>query len=334
MDDSKTMKAAWFEEFGTAQEVLKIGEQARPEPQRDEVVVSLSSSGVNPSDVKKRAGAFPNLLDEGFVIPHSDGAGVIEAVGESVPENRIGERVWVYQAQYERRFGTAAQSVCVHRKRAVPLPANTSFEVGACLGIPAMTAHRCVFADGPVKGQTVLVTGGAGRVGHYAVQWASQAGAGVVATASSDADARTCIEAGASEAVSHREVDWAREAIAANSGRKFDRVIDVEFGANLDQTLNLINCSGTIATYSSTQAPLPQLPFLKMMYLDLTLRLVIVYAMPEAAKFEAIADLDRYLRDDRLIHRVAHVVPLDEIARAHELIEQGGFRGCVVVSTA
>ena len=169
------MKAAWFEKFGPAREVLKVAEQPRPEPLAGQLLVALRTSGVNPSDVKKRAGSSPGLLDEGLVIPHSDGAGVIEAVGEGMPQSRIGDRVWVYQAQYGRRFGTAAQYVSVDGRRAVPLPANTSFETGACLGIPAMTAHRCVFSDGSVNGRSVLVTGGAGRVGHYAIQWASQA---------------------------------------------------------------------------------------------------------------------------------------------------------------
>jgi NADPH2:quinone reductase len=326
------MKAAWFEQFGAAGEVLKVGDLPQPEPGIDEVVVALESSGVNPSDVKKRAGALAGILDDGPVIPHSDGAGIIEAVGEGVPEHRIGERVWVYQAQYGRQFGTAAQYISINRKRAIPLPRNTSFEIGACLGIPAMTAHRCVFADGPVDTKSILVTGGVGRVGHYAIQWAKQAGARVFATASSDADAQSCTEAGASAVVNHRDSDWGQEVLAANGGKPLDRVIDVEFGANLDQVLGLIRTGGKIATYSSTQVPRPELPFGQMMYLDLTLRLVIVYAMPETAKFEAIADLDRYLRDDRLIHRVAHCVPLDEIARSHELIEQGGFRGCVVVT--
>lgn len=327
------MKACLYSEFGAADEVLRIGELERPEPRRDEVLVRLATSGVNPSDVKKRSGAFPGLLDEGFIVPHSDGAGVIEAVGEGVPENRIGERVWVYQAQHGRRFGTAAQYVSINRRRAVPLPGNTSFEVGACLGIPAMTAHRCVFGDGSVEGQSVLVTGGAGRVGHYAVQWAKQGGARVIATASNDADAAACMEAGAAEVVSHRDPGWAREVLSANGGKPVDRVVDVQFGANLDQTLDLIRTGGTIASYASTQEPEPTLPFYRLMYLDLTVHTVIVYEMPETAKFEAIADLDRYLRDDRLIHRVAHSLPLDETARAHGLIEQGGFRGCVVVTT-
>jgi NADPH:quinone reductase-like Zn-dependent oxidoreductase len=326
------MKAAWFESFGPAAEVLKVGEQPKPVAQPGEVLIRLVTSGVNPSDVKKRAGSFPNLLDDGLVIPHSDGAGVIEAVGENVSVDRVGERVWVYQAQFARRFGTAAEFVAIDAKRAVPLPDNAGYEIGACLGIPAMTAHRCVFADGEVAGQTVLVTGGAGRVGHYAIQWARLGGARVIATASCDEDAASCRETGAEAVVNHRQAGWSQAVVAANDGERVDRVIDVEFGANLPEVLQCIRTSGVIATYSSMQVAEPRLPFFQMLYMDLNIRIVIVYAMPEEAKQQAITDIGKALVDDTLIHRVAHVVPLDDIARSHELIEGGGFRGCVVVS--
>jgi len=180
------MKAAWYERFGAAADVLTVGELEDPQPGPGEVLVRLRASSVNPSDVKKRAGSFPNLLDDGYVIPHSDGAGVIAAVGEGVSNDRVGDGVWVYQAQYGRRFGTAAELVTVGDERAPLLPEGVSHEVGACLGIAVMTAHRCVFADGPVAEQTLLITGGAGRVGHYAIQWAHNAGARVIATASND----------------------------------------------------------------------------------------------------------------------------------------------------
>jgi NADPH:quinone reductase-like Zn-dependent oxidoreductase len=327
------MKASWFESFGPASEVLAVGEQTKPIPGEGEVLVRLMTSGVNPSDVKKRMGSAPDLLDGGLVIPHSDGAGIIEAVGSGVSEERIGERVWVYQAQHKRRFGSAAEYVAVENHRAVALADNTDFEIGACIGIPVMTAHRCVFADGPVDAQTLVITGGAGRVGHYAVQWAAQAGAKVIATASNDEDAQCCIQAGAAAVVSHREADWAAQVVAANGGVPVDRVIDVEFGANLPAVLDMIRTSGTIVAYGSTVVTEPKLPFYRMMFLDLLIRLVIVYDMPESAKQAAIADIDRALRDDRLQHRVAHVLPLDDIVRAHELIERGGFRGCVVVNT-
>ena len=326
------MKAAWFEKFGPAADVLIVGDQPDPIPGSNEVLISVKTSGVNPSDVKKRAGAFPDLLQDGLVIPHSDGAGVIEAVGSEVPRDRVGERVWVYQAQFGRRFGTAAEYVAVDQHRAVPMTDNMSFEVGACLGIPAMTAHRCVFSDGPVEGQTILVTGGVGRVGHYAIQWAAQAGATVIATASTPEDDRACKEAGASAVLPPRDANWSAAVLDHNHGEQIDRVIDVEFGANLPEVIQLIRTGGTIATYSSSAVPKPELPFLKMMYLDLTIRMVIVYAMPETAKQMAIADIKTYQQAGRLRHRIARTVPLAEIVDAHELIEHGGFRGCVVVA--
>ena len=328
------MKAAWFESFGSAADVLIVGQQVKPVAGDGEVLVRLETSGVNPSDVKKRAGSFPNLLDDGLVIPNSDGAGVIEAVGNGVSKERVGERVWIYEAQYGRRFGSAAEYVALDSRRAAHLPDNASFEVGACMGIPAMTAHRCVFADGPVTGQTLLITGGAGRVGHYAIQWASQAGAQVIATASNDTDAKSCRLAGAAMIVNHRDDDWVAQAIAANEGNKVDRVIDVEFGANLPAVLDMIRTSGTIVTYSSTVVAEPKLPFYRMMFMDLVIRLVIVYAMPEEAKQAAMDDIEKALSADSLQHRIAHVLTLDEIAQAQELIEQGGFRGCVVVKTS
>jgi NADPH:quinone reductase-like Zn-dependent oxidoreductase len=327
------MKAAWFESFGAASDVLMTGEQEKPVTGDGEVLVRLATSGVNPSDVKKRAGSSPALLDDGFVIPHSDGAGVIEAVGAGVSEDRLGERVWVYQAQHGRRFGSAAEYVALDSARAARLPDNSSFEIGACIGIPLMTAHRCVFADGPVEGKTLVITGAAGRVGFYAVQWASQAGARVIATASNDNDAQRCRDAGAHETVNHRDEDWAAQIVAANGGARVDRVIDVEFGANLPSVLDMIRTSGTIVTYSSTIVTEPRLPFYRMMFMDLVIRLVIVYAMPEAAKQSAIADIELALNEERLEHRIAHTLPLAQIDRAHELIEQGGFRGCVIVTT-
>lgn len=328
------MKAAWFESFGSAEDVLIIGEQEKPVAGDGEVLVKLETSGVNPSDVKKRSGSFPNLLDDGLVIPHSDGAGVIEAVGNGVSTERIGERVWVYEAQYGRRFGSAAEYVALDGRHAAHLPSNASFAIGACMGIPAMTAHRSVFADGDVAGQTVVVTGGAGRVGHYAIQWACQAGARVIATASNEEDAESCRQAGASAIVNHRDDDWAAQIVAANDGNKVDRVIDVEFGANLPAVLDMIRTSGTIVTYSSTLVAEPKLPFYRMMFMDLVIRMVIVYAMPEDAKQSAMDDIETALREESLQHRVAHVLPLEETSRAHQLIEQGGFRGCVVVSTS
>jgi NADPH2:quinone reductase len=325
------VRAARFESFGPAHEVLVVGEVPGPAPAEGEVLIRLRTSAVNPSDVKKRGGSFPDLLDGGYVIPNSDGAGIIEAVGKGVDAGRVGERVWVYQAQYGRRFGTAAEYVAIASERAPLLPAEASFEVGALLGIPVMTAHRCVFADGDVAGQTILVTGGAGRVGHYAVQWASQAGARVIATASNADDRHACTEAGAAAVVNHRDASFAEAVLDATGGDKVDRVIDVEFGANLPVSLRVVRVGGTIATYSSTRVPEPKLPFFKMMYQDLTVRFVIVYAMPEAAKVHAIGDINAALVGRRLEHRIGRTLPLADIAEANVLVEEGMIRGGVVL---
>jgi len=326
------MHAAWFDTFGSAKDVLQLGEIDKPVAGPGEVLVRVHTSGVNPSDVKKRAGSFPNLLDDGFVIPNSDGAGVIEALGDGVGPDRVGERVWLYQAQFARRFGTAAEYVAIDSSRAPRLHDNASFEVGACLGIPVMTSHRAVFADGDVSGQTILVTGGAGRVGHYAVQWASQAGATVIATASNDEDKTACLNAGAHHVVNHRNDNVVAEILAASNGELVDRVVDVEFGANLPISLEVLKVGGVIATYSSTQIPEPKIPFFRMMYKDMTLRTIIVYAMPEAAKKHAIDDIDRALSNDALQHRIAASMPLDEIVRGNEVIEQGSIRGAVILT--
>ena len=324
------MKAAWFESFGSAREVLIVGAKPDPTPGPGEVLVEVHASGVNPSDVKKRAGSFPDLLDQGYVVPHSDGAGVIVDVGEGVERARVGQRVWIYQAQYGRRFGTAAELLSIDENRAVPLPVNTGFDVGACLGIPAMTAHRCVFADGSVAGQRVLITGGAGRVGHYAIQWAKQDDAYVIATASNAADRDACLALGADAVINHRDAQWSQAVLEETKGHKIQRVIDVEFGANLPEVLDLVDTGATIASYASMANPEPKLPFFRMMYLDLTVRLVIVYAMPESAKFAATKGISHALENNTLIHRIAHTTTLEDIANSHELIEQGGFRGCVI----
>jgi len=239
--------------------------------------------------------------------------------------------VWVYQAQFARRFGTAAEYVAIDSIRAPLLPEGAGFDVGACLGIPAMTAHRCVFADGDVAGQTIVVTGAAGRVGYYAVQWASQAGATVIATASNDDDAIACRAAGAAHVVNHRSDSFADDILAANGNIRVDRAIDLEFGANLSTWIAVLATSGTIASYGSVAVPEPKLPFFQLLYMDLNIRFVIVYAMPETAKQQAIADIGKALKNNSLQHRIAATAPLQDIVAANELVEKGTIRGAVIL---
>lgn len=326
------MKAAWYSAFGPAKEVLQVGEWETPTLRAGEVKVKLMTSAVNPSDTKKRAGASPTLLDNGPVIPNSDGAGVIEAVGEGVNPERVGQRVWVYNGQYGRRLGTSAEYICLPEEQAVFLPDEASFEVGACMAIPAMTAHRCVTTDGDIKNKLVLVTGGAGRVGHYAIQWAKHFGAKVIATAGSETSKRHCLEAGADLVVGHPSAESNAAILAFSNGEKLDLVVEGDFGVNLPYVLDILKTSGVIATYSSMTIPEPCLPFRKMLFMDVSIRVVLVYAMPKAAKQRAIADITTLLQDDKLKHRIRKIFPLDQIPLAHEMIEAGDNYGCVLLS--
>jgi NADPH2:quinone reductase len=325
------MKAAWYSQPGPANEVLHVGEMETAEPSLGEVRVKLHASGVNPSDVKKRSGAQAAAPEPGNVIPHSDGAGVIDAVGPNIPETRVGERVWVYQAQYQRRFGTAAEYVVLPVTRVARLPDNTSFDIGACMGIPAMTAHRSVFADGPVEGQTLLVTGGSGRVGHYAIQWAKWAGATVISTAGGDDRIVLAKQAGADYVFNYRSDNVVEAVNDLTGGTGVDRIVDVEFGKNLDTSVNVLKTNGVIATYSSTQIPEPSIPFYPMMFKNVTLHMVLVYNMPETAKRRAIDDITIVLHEELFQHRVAQTYPLEKITDAHKAIESGGVPGCVIV---
>ena len=325
------MKAVWFNSFGKAKDVMEYGEFDKPIPRTGEVLVRLYASGINPSDVKKRAGAAPLLLDDGAVIPNSDGAGIIEEVGSDVSSSRIGQRVWIYNGQFGRQQGTSAEYIAVDENQCVELPSNVSFEVGACLGIPVMTAHRCVFADGDVKDKIILVTGGAGRVGYYAIQWAKLMGATVIATASSPESVSECERAGADMVVNHPGDESNRQILEFTKGNKIDRVVDGDFGINLEPVLGVIKTGGVIATYSSMTIMEPKIPFIRMMFMDLTIRLVLVYAMPDEAKHKAAEDTVRALKENKLSHRIANTFSLEQSATAQEIIESGKTYGCVIL---
>lgn len=328
------MKAAWYEKKGPAADVLTIGEMSTPTPAAGEVLVAIRASAVNPSDTKGRGGARGNTaMPFPRIIPHQDGAGVIEAVGEGVSASRVGERVWVYEAQLGRPFGTAAEYATVPAHKAVTLPEGVSFEEGACLGVPALTAHRCVFADGPVDGQIVLVTGGAGAVGFYAIQFAKRGGARVIATVGSAAQAEAARRAGADVVIDRHERDVVEAVAQASDGteRVVDRIVDVAFGANLAASLKLLKPRGTIATYSSDARPEPVLPFWPLVMLDATVRFVLVYVMDRAAHDEAVEMTLSGLKDGWLKHNIAVTLPLESIAEGHRLVEAGGAGGKVVV---
>ena len=329
------MRAVWYERKGPAREVLHVGHVDTPTAGLGEVRVRVHVSGVNPSDTKNR-GAWRGNVDMPFprVIPHQDGAGVIDQVGEGVPAARVGERVWLYEAQLGRPFGTAAEYIVLASANAVRLPDNTTFAEGACLGIPTLTAHRCVFADGPVEGQTVLVTGGAGAVGNYAVQLAKWGGARVITTVSSAEKAEVARAAGADHVLNYRTDDVVARIGEITGGQGVHRIVEVAFGANLPISQAVLRPRGVIAAYSSDAEPEPKLPFSAFLRKDATIRTVLVYVMDQAAHQAAIDDVMRYLEAGTLRYVIARHFSLDQIAAAHETVERGQAIGNVVVDVA
>ncbi len=320
------MKAARYDHYGPA-DVLRVEEVERPEPGPGEVRVLVQVSAVNPTDYKSRSGATPRPID-GFQIPHQDGAGVIDAVGEGVDPARVGQRVWVWFAAAGRRWGTAAEWTVVPGHQAVPLPEGGSLELGASLGVPAMTAHRCLFADGPVAGQTVLVAGGAGAVGHFAIQLATRAGAKVIATVSGEHKAELARQAGAAHVLNYRDPDAADQIKAVVP--QVDRVIEVALGANLGLDLAVAGPGTVIVTYAA-EASDPVLPVRACMTANIVLRFILLYNVPLAALNQAAADISAAVADGALTELPARWFALSDIVAAHQAAE-AGVTGKVLLS--
>jgi NADPH:quinone reductase len=320
------MLAAYYKRKGVARDVLVVDELERPEPGEGEVLVRVRLSGVNPTDWKARASRVPEFP---FQVPNQDGVGIVEGVGPGVEKARLGERVWLYFAARRRQWGTAAQWTVLPSEQAVPLPADASDELGASLGIPALTAHRCLFANGPIRGRTVLVAGGAGAVGHAAIELARWAGAKVIATVSNDTKAELARVAGATVVVDYRRDD-AKEIIRAVAPAGVDRVVEVSPTVNLALDLAVIAPNATIAAYATDGGDEATLPLAPLMRENVTLRFVLVYTMPQDALYEAVAQVSDAVRDGALTTLPIHRYVLEAIAEAHDAVE-GGAVGKVVV---
>lgn len=323
------MRAAYYEANGPAREVLRVAEVETPRPGRGEVRVKLLASGVNPSDVKSRAGvnrkiAFPR------VIPHSDGAGEIDAVGDGVPAARVGERVWVWNGQWRRAFGTAAQSIVLPAEQAVPLPANTAMEAGACLGIPAYTGYQAVVLAGVGHGATVLIAAGAGAVGHYAIQFAKKRNATVITTVSSPEKAAIARQAGADHVIDYKREDVGERVMAITGKRGADAVIEMDLGANAKLLPGVLTPNGVAAIYGSG-TPEVTIPFQFLLQNSITLKFFLVYLMPPELRARATADITHMLERGELIHNVAQTFDLGDIVAAHEAVEAGKALGNIVV---
>lgn len=325
------MRAAFYDRTGPAGEVLTVAELPTPVPGPGEVRVQVAWSGVNPSDVKSRAGLRTKTLPFPRTVPHSDGAGVIDRVGDGVDPARTGERVWVWNAAWGRADGTAAQYVTLPAAQAVPLPDGVELAAGACLGIPALTALHAVRVDGGVAGKSVLVAGGAGAVGHYAIQLAKLEGAKqVIATVSGPEKAALARTAGADLVVNYRNEDFVERCREATGGAGLDRVIEVDFAANVNADIAALRPEGDIVVYGSGAPEIP-VPFAPAIVKGIRLRFFIVYNLSPEDRTGAIADLTRLLAEDRLAHNIAARLPLARIAEAHDLVEHGKVMGNVVL---
>jgi NADPH:quinone reductase len=323
------MKAAFYQETGAAAQVLKVGELESAPPGPGEVRVRVRTSGVNPSDVKSRSGRTRRTLSFPQVIPHSDGAGEIDAVGAGVPASRVGERVWLHNGQYKRPFGTAAKYVTLPAELAQPLPKNVDYAVGACIGIPLLTAWFAITRDGPVEGQTVLVAGGAGAVGHYAVQVARMKGARVLTTVSSREKAAHAKAAGADHVIDYRSEN-VEERVREIAPGGVDRVIEVNLSSNAGLDARVLKPFGKCVVYGSDEeiAPVPARMSISNSF---SWNFFVVYEVPLAERLRAIAELTPLLAAGRFTHTIAARYPLERIVAAHEAVESGRVMGNVVV---
>ena len=324
------MKAIWYDRTGPAREVLQYGDLPTPTPGQSQALIRIKASGVNPSDVGMRGGPAPMAYPR--ITPNSDGAGIVEAVGPGVSSSWVGKRVWFYNGQRNgRAFGSAAEYIELDTDLLSVLPDSVSFAEGATLGIPCMTAHRALFLAGPVQGRTVLVTGGAGAVGHYAVQLAVWAGATVIATVSSEEKAERARAGGAHHVIDYRREDVAARVRELTDGQGVHHVVEVDFGGNIASTLASIAMNGSLAYYATKGAPTPVVPAGAAMGLNLMIHGVYLPVSPHQARKRAQQDITRWIGTGERILSVAGRFPLADCAGAHELVEAGGKVGTAVV---
>jgi NADPH2:quinone reductase len=324
------MRAAYYEQQGASAEVFRVGEVPTPQPGPGEVRVRLRYSGVNPSDWKTRKGGGGRKLFAPLIVPHSDGSGDIDAVGDGVPASRIGERVWIWNGQWKRAFGTAAEYIALPAGQAVTLPGHLSYQEGACLGIPALTAMQAVRLAELASGKSVLVQGGAGAVGRYAIQMAKARGALVLATVSSAEKASVASAAGADHVIDYRSEDVATRVRELTGGVGVDEVIEVNLTRNAAAYPGLLRPHARSVVYGIEGAD-TTIPALWLMQNSIALKFFMVYDIPEVDRANGVQELQDLLQAGRLSQLVALELPLEEIARAHDLLEGQLVTGNVVL---
>jgi NADPH2:quinone reductase len=329
---SKAMRAIWYEKQGPADEVLILGEKPTPEPGPGEVLIRVHASGVNPSDEGMRSGLGRVQNIDPFVIPQSDGAGIVEELGKAVTSFTIGDRVWLYNGQREgRQHGTGAEFISLNADRVRPLPNNISFSEGAALGIPCITAHFSVFSNGPVNGKTVLVPGGAGAVGNYVIQWAKWGGAKVISTISSTDKAADAKTAGADVTINYHDENVTEQVLTETDGEGVDLICEVDFGGNIAITEKVIKVNGCVSIYASKGELNPVVPMNVFMTKNIKVWPFVLPMTPLLDREHAQADIAKWLRAEGRFHRIAGEFPLAETAAAHKLVASKTKRGTVIV---
>jgi NADPH2:quinone reductase len=321
------MRAAYYERNGTAREVLRVDDVETGSAGPGEVRVKLATSGVNPSDVKSRQGATRKIAWP-RVIPQSDGAGVIDQVGDGVLKSRIGERVWVWNGQWKRAFGTAAEFITMPAAQAVKLPDKVSFETGACLGIPAMTAYHAVALSEATKRTTLLVAGGAGSVSQYIIQFAKMAGATVLTTISSPDKAKAAREAGADHAIDYKRDNVGERVMELTAKKGVDAVIEMDLAANAKLIPSVLRPKGSVIIYGT--GPEAVLPAAFCLVNTITLKFFLVYELDAPEREAAIVAITRALEQGKLQNRIGPSFPLSHITAAHEAVEVGALGNVIV----
>lgn len=323
------MRAAWYSKNGEARDVLHVGELPTPEPGPGEVRVQLRVSGVNPSDVKSRLG---RPVTSELIVPHSDGAGVIDKVGAGVSGARVGERVWIWNGQWQRPMGTAAQYIVLPQEQAVRLPDNTDFDAGACFGIPALTALQAVRLAEDLRGKTVLVIGASSCVGYYAAQLARLEGARVIGTIGSPEKAAYVRSIGVEDTINYKTEPIAERIKQLTGGRGVDAVIDMDFSTTEKLVAEgAIASHGRIVCYGSNTGEVA-ISFRAWLYHSISLHFFLVYDLLPSDRHFAIEQLTALLSQGRLTHNIGKHFTLDEIMQAHKAVEGGKTLGNVLVS--
>ena len=325
------MKAITYSEFGVSTDVLKVKELPIPKVGKDEVLVALEFSGSNPSDAKSRAGNRPGITKPQFeqIVPNSDGSGIITAVGEAVDKSRIGQRVWIWNGQWQRPNGTAAEYISVSSAQAVEMPEDMSFETGACLGIPGLTASYCTLGDGALSGKTVFVSGGAGAVGHTCIQLAKWSGATVIASGSENGF-KHIREAGADHVFDYRDPDLSKKILEI-CPPGVDRAIEVEFGENVNLLHKIVRQNGEISLYGGAKNMTPTFPFGPYLFKALKINIALIYILPKKDRDIAIKALHDAHSEGALKMAVGNVFSLEECALSHDATLAPGRKGSVLL---